>query len=146
MYKNKSKGQGLLEFGLLLVLVSVVVVVVVAKLGPAIGNIFSSAKDGIVNLKGNDSGGGAPADNSPCVPPGPGWVNFGGVCRKADYSTKPSQDNIYDWDWQSNRWKSDDEWAVCPSGSVRENNGHCYVTPACPTGWSMDDGTCEKPH
>jgi len=36
-----EKGQGLLEYALILVMVAVVVFVVLATLGPAIGNLFS---------------------------------------------------------------------------------------------------------
>ena len=35
------KGQGLVEYALILALVSVVVIVVLAVMGPAVGNIFS---------------------------------------------------------------------------------------------------------
>jgi pilus assembly protein Flp/PilA len=38
----KEKGQGLVEYALILVLVAVVVIVILALLGPAIGNIFSN--------------------------------------------------------------------------------------------------------
>ena len=37
-----NKGQGLVEYALILVLVAVVVIVILALLGPAIGNVFSS--------------------------------------------------------------------------------------------------------
>ena len=37
-----EKGQGLVEYALILVLVAVVVIVVLALLGPAIGNVFSN--------------------------------------------------------------------------------------------------------
>ena len=36
-----NKGQGLVEYALILVLVAVVVIVILALLGPAIGNVFS---------------------------------------------------------------------------------------------------------
>jgi len=36
------KGQGLVEYALILVLVAVVVIVILALLGPAIGNVFSN--------------------------------------------------------------------------------------------------------
>jgi pilus assembly protein Flp/PilA len=36
------KGQGLVEYALILVLVSVVVIVVLAVLGPTIGAVFSN--------------------------------------------------------------------------------------------------------
>jgi pilus assembly protein Flp/PilA len=37
-----NKGQGLVEYALILVLVAVVVIVVLAILGPTIGNVFSN--------------------------------------------------------------------------------------------------------
>lgn len=37
-----SRGQGLVEYGLLIVLVAVVVIAVVILLGPIIGNVFSN--------------------------------------------------------------------------------------------------------
>jgi pilus assembly protein Flp/PilA len=40
--KLQKKGQGLVEYALILVLVAVVVIIVLALLGPAIGNIFST--------------------------------------------------------------------------------------------------------
>jgi pilus assembly protein Flp/PilA len=42
LFAPKEKGQGLVEYALILVLVSVVVIVVLALLGPAIGNVFST--------------------------------------------------------------------------------------------------------
>ena len=41
------KGQGLIEYALILVLVAVVVLLVLALLGPAIGNLFSNVVAGI---------------------------------------------------------------------------------------------------
>jgi pilus assembly protein Flp/PilA len=40
--KEQEKGQGLVEYALILVLVAVVVIVILALLGPAIGNVFSN--------------------------------------------------------------------------------------------------------
>jgi pilus assembly protein Flp/PilA len=37
-----EEGQGLVEYALLLALVTIVVIVVLALLGPAVGNIFSN--------------------------------------------------------------------------------------------------------
>ena len=37
-----NKGQGLVEYALILVLVAIVVIVILALLGPAIGGVFSS--------------------------------------------------------------------------------------------------------
>ena len=42
-----EKGQGLVEYALILVLVAVVVIVVLALLGPAIGNVFSTVLESI---------------------------------------------------------------------------------------------------
>jgi pilus assembly protein Flp/PilA len=42
LYLPREKGQGLVEYALILVLVAVVVIVILALLGPAIGNIFSN--------------------------------------------------------------------------------------------------------
>ena len=38
---KENKGQGLVEYALILVLVAVVVIVILALLGPAVGNVFS---------------------------------------------------------------------------------------------------------
>jgi pilus assembly protein Flp/PilA len=42
LFAPKEKGQGLVEYALILVLVAVVVIVILALLGPAIGAIFSN--------------------------------------------------------------------------------------------------------
>jgi len=39
---NDHRGQGLVEYALILVLVAIVVIVILALLGPAIGNVFSN--------------------------------------------------------------------------------------------------------
>ena len=38
----KERGQGLLEYALILVLVALIVIVILALLGPAIGQMFSN--------------------------------------------------------------------------------------------------------
>jgi pilus assembly protein Flp/PilA len=52
---TSKRGQGLVEYALILVLVAIVVMVILALLGPAIGNVFSN----IVAAIGNPGGGGA---------------------------------------------------------------------------------------
>jgi pilus assembly protein Flp/PilA len=47
MFLSKEKGQGLIEYALIIVLVSIVVIVVLALLGPAISNIFQQIIDTI---------------------------------------------------------------------------------------------------
>lgn len=39
---RNPRGQGLVEYALILVLVAIVVIAVLALVGPAIGNVFSS--------------------------------------------------------------------------------------------------------
>ena len=41
LFAPKEKGQGLVEYALILVLVAVVVIVVLAFVGPAVGGVFS---------------------------------------------------------------------------------------------------------
>ena len=47
LYAPKERGQGLVEYALILVLVAVVVIVVLALLGPAIGDVFSNIMSSI---------------------------------------------------------------------------------------------------
>ncbi len=42
LFAPKEKGQGLVEYALILVLVAIVVIVILSIMGPAIGNIFSN--------------------------------------------------------------------------------------------------------
>ena len=43
----KERGQGLVEYALILMLVALIVIVILALLGPAIGNIFSNIVNSI---------------------------------------------------------------------------------------------------
>jgi pilus assembly protein Flp/PilA len=47
LFAPKEKGQGLVEYALILVLVAIVVIVILALLGPAIGNVFSNVVSNI---------------------------------------------------------------------------------------------------
>ena len=42
LFAPNEKGQGLVEYALILVLIAVVVIVVLALLGPAVGDVFST--------------------------------------------------------------------------------------------------------
>ncbi len=46
-FNRKEKGQGLVEYALILVLVAVVVIVVLQVLGPLIGDVFTDVNDGL---------------------------------------------------------------------------------------------------
>ena len=41
LFAPKEKGQGLVEYALILVLIAVVVIAILVILGPVIGNVFS---------------------------------------------------------------------------------------------------------
>ncbi len=45
LFLAAEEGQGLMEYGLIIVLVAIVVFVVLALLGPEIGDLFSTAVD-----------------------------------------------------------------------------------------------------
>ncbi len=47
LFSPKEKGQGLVEYALILVLVAVVVIAALTILGPTIGQIFSSIETAI---------------------------------------------------------------------------------------------------
>ena len=47
LFAAKEKGQGLVEYALILVLVAIVVIVILALLGPAIGQVFSNIVNSI---------------------------------------------------------------------------------------------------
>ena len=47
LFAPKEKGQGLVEYALILVLVAIVVIVVLTLLGPIIGNVFSTINDSL---------------------------------------------------------------------------------------------------
>jgi pilus assembly protein Flp/PilA len=45
LFAPKEKGQGLVEYALILVLVAVVVIAVLTLLGPIVGNVFTKIND-----------------------------------------------------------------------------------------------------
>jgi len=47
LFAPKEKGQGLVEYALILVLVAVVVIAVLTLLGPIIGNVFSKVNSNL---------------------------------------------------------------------------------------------------
>lgn len=44
-FAQEEKGQGLVEYALILVMVALIVIVILSLLGPAIGNVFSNVVD-----------------------------------------------------------------------------------------------------
>ena len=56
---TSNRGQGLVEYALILVLVAIVIIVILALLGPSIGNIYSNIVTHLVeDPQGGDGGGG----------------------------------------------------------------------------------------
>jgi pilus assembly protein Flp/PilA len=47
LFAPKEKGQGLVEYALILVLVAVIVIAVLTILGPIIGNVFTDIITGL---------------------------------------------------------------------------------------------------
>jgi pilus assembly protein Flp/PilA len=90
---KKEKGQGLVEYALILVLVAIVVIAVLMLLGPIIGNVFSTVNDSLSSVSG---GGGdsviVQQEEDPqqaykewCDSLGfPYHMNAGGVCVKGN--------------------------------------------------------------
>ncbi len=62
---KKEKGQGLVEYALILVLVAVVVLAVLLILGPIIGNVFSDVNSGL--QVGGVGGGNEAVVAEPCA-------------------------------------------------------------------------------
>jgi pilus assembly protein Flp/PilA len=50
-----ERGQGLVEYSLILVLVALIVIVVLSLLGPSIGNVFSQVVDELNMLSGENN-------------------------------------------------------------------------------------------
>jgi pilus assembly protein Flp/PilA len=50
LFAPKERGQGLVEYALILVLVAVVVIAVLAVLGPIIGNVFTDINSQLQGL------------------------------------------------------------------------------------------------
>lgn len=48
LFAPKEKGQGLVEYALILVLVAIVVIAVLTFLGPIIGNVFSRVNNTLI--------------------------------------------------------------------------------------------------
>ena len=47
LFSPKEKGQGLVEYALILVLVAIVVIAALMVLGPIIGNVFSKVNSSL---------------------------------------------------------------------------------------------------
>ncbi len=50
LFSPKEKGQGLVEYALILVLVAIVVIAALMILGPVIGNVFSKVNNSLSSI------------------------------------------------------------------------------------------------
>jgi pilus assembly protein Flp/PilA len=50
LFAPKEKGQGLVEYALILVLVAIVVIAALMILGPVIGNVFTSINSSLAGV------------------------------------------------------------------------------------------------
>jgi pilus assembly protein Flp/PilA len=50
LFAPKEKGQGLVEYALILVLVAIVVFAALMVLGPIIGNVFSAVNNSLTSV------------------------------------------------------------------------------------------------
>jgi pilus assembly protein Flp/PilA len=50
LFAPKERGQGLVEYALILVLVAIVVIAALMILGPIIGNTFSTINNSLTNV------------------------------------------------------------------------------------------------
>ena len=50
LFSPKEKGQGLVEYALILVLVAIVVIAALMMLGPFIGNVFSKVNSSLSSV------------------------------------------------------------------------------------------------
>jgi pilus assembly protein Flp/PilA len=75
--KKKEKGQGLVEYALILVLVAIVVIAALMILGPIIGNVFSTINSSLGTVS---TGGGAAAVVVPAPTEAPTQAPNLGTC------------------------------------------------------------------
>jgi pilus assembly protein Flp/PilA len=75
--KKHEKGQGLVEYALILVLVAIVVIGTLTILGPSIGNVFSSINNSLTNAGGAQAAAPAPiVDPTACNAAKTTYLNY----------------------------------------------------------------------
>lgn len=61
LHKQKEKGQGLVEYALILVLVAIVVIAALMILGPIIGNVFTKVNSSLSGISAAPAAAAAPS-------------------------------------------------------------------------------------
>jgi pilus assembly protein Flp/PilA len=74
--KKRQTGQGLVEYGLILTMVSVVVIAVMLALGPRIGNVFSSINNSMTTTGISSSGSVSAPTSVPTAVPTAGSICY----------------------------------------------------------------------
>lgn len=82
--KVNEKGQGLVEYALILVLVAIVVIAAMMILGPTVGNVFNDVNSSLEGLTSGGGGGGS-------LPTGP--TDFGSTQWKNGFDTSTPINN-----------------------------------------------------
>ncbi len=122
-FSNQEKGQGLVEYALILVLVAIVTIVILALLGPAISGVFADVYDGLQpdDPYGKEWGSGVIYDGG-----------FGDGARVHFCSTRPSGTDYKIWDLGSG-------WSVADGSDTTTDDW-----PGAESAWMYErtSGTC----
>jgi pilus assembly protein Flp/PilA len=92
--KKHEKGQGLVEYALILVLVGIVVIGALTILGPTIGNVFSDINNSIA---GTGGGGGAVPTNLPASTATTAPIITGAAARAQYCADRPGYVGGVNW-------------------------------------------------
>jgi len=99
-HKKHQKGQGLVEYALILVLVAIVVIAALMILGPIIGNVFSKVNSSLSNVS---AGGGVVAPPIASCTPGSASASGHTQCtslmnqNNCSHNTYNHSSNICSW-------------------------------------------------
>ncbi len=126
-FNRKEKGQGLVEYALILVLVAVIVIVVLQVLGPLVGSVFTNINNG---LTVSSAGGGEAAAEPTADPAAESNAAFQKICDNRSWAagtsqTWPSGDVVVylQNDGMVYTRFSDDPYFTTNAGDVVENYG-----------------------
>ncbi|MFN8383835.1 MAG: hypothetical protein U0V02_17995 [Anaerolineales bacterium] len=109
-FNKKEKGQGLVEYALIMVLVGVVVIAVLMVVGPQIGNIFSRVNSSL-SIAGANNSGAAAAPVGSCSSSLAKWQATVGAAQDAMGAAGwPSSGPVHDnWVSATNEWQNSPE-------------------------------------
>ena len=143
--KKNEKGQGLVEYALILVLVAVVVIVILALLGPSVGKIFSNVVDGLEGTPGAVAQ--EEEEEEEPIPPSSNlgvrheWANCPGACVTNTYVTcagQPATPFRIDYFGTGHGGDDGTQTFTCPAGGERWTGNFYPGTPLTVT--NLDTG------